>query len=336
MRHNQGFTVIQVLISTVVVVGIALTTITSISNIQKNQSRTISSASRDSLIVNLTFNTSNPLALYKSAVFNSEVLGRHQLAACVCGESKCLTVDTPFNLLDVGDDVIAGTHASAKKYDARGNWCENPPCSFEAFSFFSCVGSQCGTSTINSTSPILKVSYKLALTEEGKQRYNEFSYLKEVSNTVDVPVEAARQYGLANDFCVSGNSVSPTYGLSSGGAAVTIQGTGLQRVAQVVFDGSVCSIVSQSGKSLQCITSSHPDGYVDVTLKYRSGETFVIKNSFQYYTPPPPPPPPPPSLDYGTWKTTGPVYGPCCSYPPEPCVLGETRDFGHGSPSVCQ
>ncbi len=322
LRQNKGFSALQALVSTGVVVGIALTTLASFNNIQKSQNRSTAGVSRGSIASVLSFNASSPLSLYNSSEYSSNTLGDHRLRACMCGETTCKAgTSVNFNLLDVGGAVIAGSASDKRLFNLLGNYCDSGQCIFEADTNFSCVGSNCGTYKTTATDPLFRINYRLYLTSGIADSNNEYAYLKDAQETVDVPIAGVRRYGLINDLCVTGNNVSPTYGLSSGGEQVTISGTGLQRVSQVLFDNSVCSIIAQSKKSITCITPGHADGYVNVTLRYPTNQAYTLTNAFQYYTPPPPPPPDPPpssSLCTGTWSREA-VLGPCGGAPHGAC-----------------
>ncbi len=323
LKQSSGFTAIQALISLDIVMATAFATLTSLTDIQKNQSRSTAGSARSSISSVLTFNATNPLAIYVSSEYAANTLNDPRLRACVCGETTCLAnAAVDFNLLDVSGSIISGTDNSKRKFDLLGNFCQHPPCVFEATSNFACLGSHCGTYVTSSGDPLLRISYQLYLTDDIRGQRAELTYLKEAKESFEVPVSAVKRYGLENDVCVSGTTVTPTYGLSFGGQQVTIVGTGLQRVSQVLFDNSSCTIVSGAKKSLSCVTPAHSDGYVNVSLKYAPNQTFVIPNAFQYYTPPPPEPPPPaPSSPSGPlchWSQEA-VFGPCTGTPSGMC-----------------
>lgn len=127
LRQASGFSALQALISTVVVVGVALSTLASFSNIQKNQNRSTASASRNSISSILDFNASNPLSLYLSSQYSSNSLNDHPLRACVCGETTCTAGTTSsFNLLDVSNVIIAGSDSGKTRFDLLGNYCQTP------------------------------------------------------------------------------------------------------------------------------------------------------------------------------------------------------------------
>ena len=217
--------------------------------------------------------------------------------------------------------MIAGTDDDRRKFNLLGNYCQNETCVFDAATRFTCQGSNCGTYNAAAGNPVFRVDYRLYLTNDIKSRNGEYSYLKDTEEFVDAPIAAVKQYGLLNDVCVSGTSVTANYGLSSGGQSVTISGSGLQRVTQVLFDNSPCIITAQGKKAITCTTPPHSDGYVNVTLRYANNQSYVINNAYQYYTPPPPPPPEPPpspSMCQGTW-TVAAVFGPCTGTPSGPC-----------------
>lgn len=349
LKRREGFSSLQALVVGAVVLAMGGAILSNQSNMYKAQNRMTAGVARFNLSENLRFNASSPWMLYKSAKLNSTDDQNSPLAACICGETTCLpdqVVD--IDLVDVADNILAGPSSARKKYTVLSEFCDANPsrCVFEGEAQFACMGSNCGTDKAVLGNPSLKVSYNLKLTPFAKITNREFSYLKDTRGDVSVSVTDPREYGKANDICVTGSSFSPVYSLTSGGGQLVISGTGLQRVKSVLLDNSSCAITSRSNKQLTCTIPSHWDGYVPVILQYGSGQIYKLSSSFLYYTPPPPPPPdpePPPGGGggggdpaTGKWKTTGPVFGPCCSYPPGPCYVGETRNFGHGSPSVCQ
>lgn len=340
MKNQKGFSVVQVLVSSAIVLTVAAAALTQQSHMRKFQSRMVAGITRTGLAETLRFNASNPLTIYKSAVLHSTIEQNSQLAACVCGESTCKQNETlAFDLMDVTGRIVAGAGNQAAKYNNLTEYCTTPSCTFEGLAQFSCTGDKCGTSQVLGGNPSLRVSYNLKLTDEAVNNQEAYSYLKQIRGEVSVLVSDVKAYGMKNDICVTGSSFSPTYGYTSGGDLITITGTGLQRVKSVLFANSPCMITSKSTKSLYCTNPSHAEGAVAVTLVYGQGERYQLPGVFMYYPEPPPPPPPPPGSGFicgnGMWSKEA-VLGPCSGAPSGSCCDIGKVTFACGSWFECQ
>lgn len=344
MKNQNGFTIVQALLTSTIVMILGVAVIENHSSTQKIQSRMVASVARDGASKSLYFNGSNPLSLYKSSLIDSTFRQNSPLAACICGESTCVPERaTPFNLTDTSGMIIAGPSKQKIKFKNLTEYCSTPPCTFEGVANFTCQGSNCGTSTMASGNPTLLISYRLNLTPEAVLEHKEYSYLKPKTESISVSASDVFQYGTRYDLCVTGNSITPSYGLVYGGENIQLTGTGLQRVTGVLFGNQPCIITSPkvtkdgqiqnaNPKAISCRNPSHAEGYVNVTLLYGNGERYVLSKQFRYFDPPPPEPPEPPPTPgesesaSGSWRK-GACFGPSSGQPtPTPggsCTPGQ-------------
>ena len=85
--------------------------------------------------------------------------------------------------------------------------------------------------------------------------------------------------------------VDPATGPATGGAAVTITGTGFVSGATVAFDGiPATSVVFVSATSITCVTPAHAAGAVNVVVTNPDLQTGTAVNAFSYLAVAAPPP----------------------------------------------
>lgn len=83
--------------------------------------------------------------------------------------------------------------------------------------------------------------------------------------------------------------MAPNFGPSSGGTRVTVIGTNMSFVSNVVVDGISCTPTLIDPVTIQFTTPAHPPGRVDVRVRNPSGLSGVSGNDVFTYNPPTPP-----------------------------------------------
>jgi uncharacterized protein (TIGR03382 family) len=83
-------------------------------------------------------------------------------------------------------------------------------------------------------------------------------------------------------------AVAPATGPVSGGALVTITGTGFAAGATVKFDGAMATGVELGSSTLlRAVAPAHAAGAVDVTVTNDDGKAATLTGGFTYVAPPP-------------------------------------------------
>jgi hypothetical protein len=86
-------------------------------------------------------------------------------------------------------------------------------------------------------------------------------------------------------------AISPTTGSTSGGASVTVTGTGFLAGARLSLGGSpATSVAVVSSTSLTAVTPAHSEGAVDVVVTNSDGQAGTLRGGYTFVAPAPPPP----------------------------------------------
>ena len=83
------------------------------------------------------------------------------------------------------------------------------------------------------------------------------------------------------------SSITPSFGIPSGGENIIIRGDGFYTGATVIFDTNPCtSVVVNSNTELTCTSPAHSSGLVSVRVENSDGQFIVENNRFNYLSPP--------------------------------------------------
>lgn len=288
MKGQAGFTLIQTLISiglgTMVTLGLGAVLVTA----QKDHYRQSAHVAIYTVVNNIRFNAASHMAMNKSALENRKSGTNANLAACACGEPQCVAnTEYGLDLYDVSGGKIAGND-EPQYYDHSGNLCNpsSPSCIFQATATFRCLGQNCGTNVMNESDPVLRVSYNLKAIDQARSSaaYGEIPTVN--SPAIDITANSIRNYALQNNLCVLVTSLSPGSGSYLGGTNVTIRGSGLSQISNILIGPSSCPISTQTDAEIVCRTTAGPQGAQKVTFYYGTTETIEIANGFTYDTTP--------------------------------------------------
>ena len=84
-------------------------------------------------------------------------------------------------------------------------------------------------------------------------------------------------------------SVSPTYGLPSGGTRVSVVGRNFARGCAVTLFGTLAPEVTYEGeKRISFVAPAHEVGHGAIRVTNADGLTTVLENAFEYRAAPPP------------------------------------------------
>ncbi len=103
-------------------------------------------------------------------------------------------------------------------------------------------------------------------------------------------LESTGLYGTgSNNAPVVVNSVTPSSGTTAGGSSILISGSGFLSGANVTIGGTSCiDLTVVSPTQINCVTTPHSPGSVDVVISNPDGQVGALSNGFTYVKEPPP------------------------------------------------